>query len=99
MPDLVEASLDLLVDGERGLWHLANAGALSWADFAREGARLADLDPGLIEPCETPALRLAAPRPAYSALGTERGQILPALERSLERWARERTAAGSRVAS
>ena len=93
VPDLVDASLDLLVDGERGLWHLANAGALSWADFAREGARLADLDPALVEPCGTPDLRLAARRPVYSALGTERGQLLPPLEASLDRWARERTAA------
>ena len=24
VPDLVHASLDLLIDGEHGLWHLAN---------------------------------------------------------------------------
>jgi dTDP-4-dehydrorhamnose reductase len=93
VPDLVEASLDLLVDGEHGLWHLANDGALTWADFAREGAALAGLDPGLVEPCATPALRLAARRPAYSALGSERGRLLPTLEHSLRRWAHDRGAA------
>jgi dTDP-4-dehydrorhamnose reductase len=92
VPDLVEASLDLLVDGERGLWHLANDGALSWAEFACRAARLADLDPGLVEACQTPALGLAARRPLYSALGSERGHLLPPLERSLHRWASERTA-------
>jgi dTDP-4-dehydrorhamnose reductase len=90
VPDLVEASLDLLVDGEAGLWHLANAGALSWAEFAREGARLARMDPRLIESCEAASLRQAAPRPPYSVLGSERGQLLPDLARSLGRWARER---------
>jgi dTDP-4-dehydrorhamnose reductase len=90
VPDLVEASLDLLVDGERGLWHLANDGALSWADFARAGATLAGLDPQLVEPCASPSLGLAALRPAYSALGTERGHLLPALELSLRRWAHDR---------
>src|SRR4051794_13949614 len=29
VPDLVHASLDLLIDGERGIWHLANATAIS----------------------------------------------------------------------
>jgi dTDP-4-dehydrorhamnose reductase len=43
VPDLVHASLDLLIDGEKGLWHLANNGALTWADLARETARVYDL--------------------------------------------------------
>jgi dTDP-4-dehydrorhamnose reductase len=96
VPDLVEASLDLLVDGERGLWHLANDGALNWAEFARQGAALAGLDPALVDPCETPSLRLAARRPAYSALGSERGRLLPPLDASLRRWARERQSHAAR---
>jgi dTDP-4-dehydrorhamnose reductase len=92
VPDLVEASLDLLVDGEQDLWHLANRGELTWADFARRAARAAGLDASLVEARPSPALRLAAPRPAYSALGTERGCPLPPLDDSLERWSRERTA-------
>lgn len=35
VPDLVHTSLDLLIDGENGLWHLANKGAIAWADLAR----------------------------------------------------------------
>ena len=34
VPDLCHAALDLLIDGETGLWHLANQGALSWHEFA-----------------------------------------------------------------
>ena len=35
VPDLVHGTLDLLVDGERGVWHLSNAEPVTWADFAR----------------------------------------------------------------
>ena len=33
-PDVVHAALDLLIDGERGIWHLANQSAISWHAFA-----------------------------------------------------------------
>lgn len=92
VPDLVESCLDLLVDRERGVWHLANPGQLSWADFAREAARLVGLDTHLIEACALPELRLRARRPRYSVLGSERARLLPRLEQSLERWAREHVA-------
>ena len=35
VPDLVHEILNLLIDGGTGLWHLANAGSVSWYDFAR----------------------------------------------------------------
>ena len=38
VPDLVHASLDLLLDQEHGIWHLANNGAVSWYDFAIRAA-------------------------------------------------------------
>jgi dTDP-4-dehydrorhamnose reductase len=38
VPDLVHATLDLLLDGETGIWHLTNQGAISWHDLAREVA-------------------------------------------------------------
>ncbi|MFL6755317.1 MAG: family 1 glycosylhydrolase [Sphingomicrobium sp.] len=44
VPDLVHASLDLLVDGETGIWHLTNQGAVSWYDIAREIADAVKLD-------------------------------------------------------
>jgi dTDP-4-dehydrorhamnose reductase len=90
VPDLVRTSLDLLIDGEGGLWHLANAGAITWAELARLAARRAGLDPQLIEARPTVFLQLAAPRPLYSVLGSERGQLLPTLEDALERYLNER---------
>lgn len=35
VPDLVDAVLDLLLDGERGIWHLSNPAAMSWAAFVK----------------------------------------------------------------
>jgi dTDP-4-dehydrorhamnose reductase len=89
VPDLVNACLDLLIDGERGLWHLSNPGALSWAEFARLAARLAGLDESLIEERPSSSLNFAARRPAYSALASERGALLPALEHALSRYVAE----------
>src|SRR5204863_1970030 len=48
LPDLVDTVLDLVIDGETGLWHLANHGAVSWAEFAAMVARAMRLDPGLV---------------------------------------------------
>jgi dTDP-4-dehydrorhamnose reductase len=44
VPDLCHALLDLLIDGEGGLWHLANAGSLSWYEFALKLAQAAGID-------------------------------------------------------
>ncbi len=38
VPDLVHATLDLLLDGETGVWHLTNQGAVSWYDLAQDVA-------------------------------------------------------------
>jgi dTDP-4-dehydrorhamnose reductase len=83
VPDLVHATLDLLIDGERGLWHLANAGETSWAELARTAARGADLDESLIRARSHTELGLAARRPRSAALGSERGHLMPPLEAAL----------------
>ncbi len=89
VPDLVHATLDLLIDGEQGLWHLANRGVVSWVQFARHAAEAAGLDPGRVQAHETGSQAGLAPRPAYSALASERGQLLPPLDDSLVRYLRE----------
>jgi dTDP-4-dehydrorhamnose reductase len=48
VPDLVHATLDLLMDGEKGIWHLTNQGAISWHELAREAATAAKLDRSLV---------------------------------------------------
>jgi len=89
LPDLVNTCLDLLIDGVAGVWHVANTGAATWFELATQLATLARIDNGLIEECSTKELQLAAPRPVYSALGTERGCLLPHLEEALPRFVRE----------
>ncbi len=84
VPDLVNATLDLLIDGERGIWHLANAGQLSWLQFVRRGAELAGLPPGRVR--VSSSILPHESRGSYTALGSERGMLLPSLENALERY-------------
>ncbi len=86
VPDLVHASLNLLIDGERGLWHLANRDALSWAQLARKSARMAGIPTTSLQERPSALLHSPARRPAYSALASERGQHMPALEDALARY-------------
>ena len=94
VPDLVDAALDLLIDGERGLWHLANEGAVSWAELAEAAARAVGVPSAALERVPIDALRLPAERPRYSALASERGTLLPPLEAALARFAAERIEPG-----
>lgn len=88
VPALVGAALDLLVDEERGVWHLANDGACTWAELARRAAIVAQLDATLVRACRAVDLGLRAPRPRYSALRSERQQGMPSLDASLLDYAR-----------
>jgi dTDP-4-dehydrorhamnose reductase len=85
VPDLVNASLDLLLDGAHGLWHLANEGAYSWAELARLALRLAGLDEACVVPLPAASLGWAAKRPHYSVLGSAHGMLLPSVENGLQR--------------
>ncbi len=86
VPDLVHASLNLLIDGEQGIWHLANRDALSWAQLARKAARMAGVPTTLLQERPVALLHSPARRPAYSALDSERGRHMPALEDALVRY-------------
>jgi dTDP-4-dehydrorhamnose reductase len=90
VPDLVNTSLDLLIDGEHGIWHLANEGAMTWAQLARNVAERAGLDPEHVLARKTLELNLHASRPRYSVLGSERAALMPPLENALDRYFRER---------
>jgi dTDP-4-dehydrorhamnose reductase len=89
VPDLVHATLDLLLDGERGLVHLANQGAVTWAKFARMGAMACGDDPELIEARRVCDMTQPATLPRKSALQSRRCWIMPSLEDGVERFARE----------
>ena len=86
VPDLVNYSLDLLIDEERGIWHLANRGALTWADLAQRSASLAGLNVSLIDRCDIRDLNLRARRPLFSALASCRTESMPPLDDALNRF-------------
>ena len=86
VPDLVHACLDLAVDREAGIWHLANQGELTWADLARRAAELAGIDASRLEAKPAVEFGFTAPRPRYCALASERGALLPALDDALRRY-------------
>jgi dTDP-4-dehydrorhamnose reductase len=86
VPDLVRTSLDLLVDGEHGLWHLANRGAVSWLELAQMAAEAAGLDRALVQGRSGAELGQVACRPRYSALDSARGAVMPTLEEGLLRY-------------
>jgi dTDP-4-dehydrorhamnose reductase len=90
VPDLVHATLDLLIDGAFGVWHLANREAVTWAAFARHAAHLAGVPADLVQGCPTDSLDQRAVRPRFTALASERGWIMPSLADALERFVHHR---------
>lgn len=90
LPDLVQAALDLLIDGETGLWHLTNGDATSWVDLARRACEQAGLDGSRVEPASGAELGQRAPRPPFCALGSARGVLLPTLDDALRRYFEDR---------
>ena len=87
VPDLVNACLDLVIDDEVGLWHLANKDEVSWLQFAYRVAAALKLDPSRIQAATPEELGWRAPRPANAALRSERGRLLPSLAHALARYA------------
>lgn len=86
VPDLVHATLDLVIDGETGLWHLANPGRFSWAGFGRTLAEAAGFDSALVRGLPGGTLGWRAPRPPDVALSSERGALLKPAEDAIDRF-------------
>jgi dTDP-4-dehydrorhamnose reductase len=82
VPDLAHVVLDLLVDGESGLWHLANKGAASWYDFARMVAQACGFDPDLVVAEDGPSDR-------SNALESRHGPLLRPLAGAIADFARD----------
>ena len=73
---LAPALIGLLERGVAGLVHLTGGGHVSWNGFAREIFRQADVD-CRVEPTSSDQSVRPAPRPAWSALESERDDVLP----------------------
>jgi dTDP-4-dehydrorhamnose reductase len=73
---LAPAVLGLLERGVSGLVHMTGAGEVSWNGFAREIFRQAEIE-CVVEPATSEQMARPAPRPAWSALRSERDEVLP----------------------
>jgi dTDP-4-dehydrorhamnose reductase len=94
VPHLVEATLDLLIDGEVGVLHLANRidetpGAVTWAVFCHEVARAAGLDADAVVAVPGRTLGQSAPRPRHAGLASERLWPMPSLARAIGDYLRD----------
>lgn len=86
VPDLVNCTLDLLIDGEGGIRHVCNEGMVSWSEFAIMVCESAGLDTGLIDAVPASQLGLIAKRPVNSAMRSDHGCTLVGLEAAVQRF-------------
>jgi dTDP-4-dehydrorhamnose reductase len=75
---LAQALLVLAEQRPLGIVHVAGGGSCSWFEFATEIVRSARLQCD-VGPCSTRDMPRPARRPAYSVLGSERGDFAPVL--------------------
>jgi dTDP-4-dehydrorhamnose reductase len=90
VPDLIQNSLDLLLDDESGIWHMTNHGAVTWAELALAAAEIEGHHTKLVNAQPLKAFGLKAMRPQYSVLSSEREVIMPPLEDALGRYFRDK---------
>jgi dTDP-4-dehydrorhamnose reductase len=86
VPDLVHASLDLLIDNAQGIWHLANRGAVTWSDLAMIAAKMGAVSTARLAHSRNCQLNSSAAKPRYSVLGSERADLMPSLMDALSRY-------------
>ena len=86
IPDLVHTCLDLLIDKEKGIWHIANDGEITWADFAIMVSERSGHTRNLLDLKTLKEMQFIAQRPYYSVLKTQKGIKLPRLENALDRY-------------
>ncbi|MDB5961733.1 MAG: dTDP-4-dehydrorhamnose reductase [Massilia sp.] len=90
VPDLVDTCLNLIIDGESGLWHLTNGDAVSWIDLARRAASTAELDPAALVANHSSECSHVAARPLNSTLQSSRGILMPNLQHAMDRFVAQR---------
>ena len=82
----MHASLDLLIDGAAGIWHLTNGQSMTWMDLILKAAEKAGIDASSLVLRRGDQLGYIAPRPSYSALSSERAILLPTLDDAFDRY-------------
>jgi dTDP-4-dehydrorhamnose reductase len=89
LPDLVNNTLDLMLDDECGIWNITNKGEISWASLATEIANRGGFSSTGFRQVPVAQMGFTATRPTYSVLDTEKGFEMPTLDNALERFFRE----------
>lgn len=89
VPDIVNTVLDLLIDGESGIWHLSNQQETTLYDFARLALEMAGLNETIVCPVPSSMLDYAALRPSYSVLESSGGITLPLMNNALTNFVQE----------
>lgn len=84
IPDLVNESLNLLLNDEQGIFHVSNSGQTNYADFARQIAQMAGFDPSLVKGAATQNTKI--PKAKNIALQSEKGIKLPTFESALQHY-------------
>jgi dTDP-4-dehydrorhamnose reductase len=85
VPDVANESLNLLLDNESGIYHLANVGEITLADFAYKLAYMAGLDSSLIK--AIPGREILQPKLLKNnVVKSEKGMVMPLLDSALERY-------------
>ena len=93
-----EMVIGVLRSSERGIWHCAGASIVSRVEFCRALARKLRAEERLVVPVSMASAKLAAPRPARSALAVDKiqrlsGRTVPLeLDAALDRFLAERAA-------
>jgi dTDP-4-dehydrorhamnose reductase len=88
--DAARATLSLIEGSATpGLYHCVNSGHTTWLEFAREMARLLNIEPRLV-PARVADVKLRAQRPQYCALSNEKlraaGIAMPSWQDALARY-------------
>jgi dTDP-4-dehydrorhamnose reductase len=86
VPHLLDAALDLLIDGERGVWHLGSCSRCSPLELARVAAERAALPTDRLVPGDAKICGLSRGRSSRRALSSERGWPMPELDRALREY-------------
>lgn len=96
LPQLLDATLDLLVDGERGIWHGTNLGACSLHELVRMAAEHAGVATARLEPGRGPHAWGLEHGPGMRAISSERAWPMASLHTALAGYAARVEALGRR---
>lgn len=79
IPHMVNASLDLLIDNEKGIWHLSSEEEITYFRFIKLAFKIAGISDRNLHAVHSSKLNYIAERPPYSVLSNSQGFSLPPL--------------------